>query len=109
MATNQSVGLMTNRIQKEGVKLAILIGNSTYANLTDWPDLQGVKQDLEAMKAKLSGNGYRVEVIKNSVDMLADIEDVMKNTAESSVTHLQVVYLGEEAIIYVARLRWKAL
>ena len=102
MATNQSVALMTNRIQKEGVKLAILIGNSTYANLTDWPDLQGVKQDLEAMKAKLSGNGYRVEVIKNSVDMLADIEDVMKNTAESSVTHLQVVYLGEEAIIYVA-------
>ena len=108
MASNQSVGLMTNRIQKEGVKLAILIGNSTYSK-TDWPDLQGVKQDLEAMKAKLSGNGYRVEVIKNSVDMLADIEDVMKNTAESSVTHLQVVYLGEEAIIYVARLRWKAL
>ena len=61
------------------------------------------------MKAKLNGNGYRVEVIKNSVDMLADIEDVMKNTAESSVTHLQVVYLGEGAIIYVARLRWKAL
>ena len=53
------------------------------------------------MKQKLSASGYQIEVIKNSSDILADIEDVMKKTEAQSVTHLQVHYVGEKILYNV--------
>ena len=82
-------------------KLAILIGNCSYKKTSKWADLEGAKRDLEAMKQKLSASGYQIEVIKNSADILADIEDVMKKTEAQSVTHLQVVYVGEKILYKV--------
>ena len=82
-------------------KLAILIGNCSYKKTSKWADLEGAKRDLEKMKLKLSASGYQTEVIKNSADILADIEDVMKKTEAQSVTHLQVVYVGEKILYKV--------
>ena len=101
VATLKVKELLSKRNPKpqEGIgKLAILIGNSNYQRAKRLTDLEGAKADLEAMKAKLSAEGYRVEVIKNSADILNDVGDVMKNTADRSVTHLQVLYAGESPI-----------
>ena len=47
------------------------------------------------MQAKMVAEGYRVEVIKNSVDILTDLEEIMNKTPDGSVTYLQVLYMGE--------------
>ena len=78
---------------KDG-KLAILIGNSKYAQETGLDNLTGAKRDLEAMRSKLRADGYKIEVIENSADMLEDVEKVMTNTSENSVNFLQVLYAG---------------
>ena len=92
---------MADKNKPPSGKLAILIGNCSYKKTSNWADLEGAKRDLEAMKQKLSASGYQIEVIKNSSDILGDIEDVMKKTEAQSVTHLQVHYVGEKILYKV--------
>ena len=82
------------RPSKEG-KLAILIGNSKYKQETGFENLTGAKQDLEAMRSKLRTDGYKIEVIENSANILEDVETVMTKASDHSVTFLQVLYVGE--------------
>ena len=84
---------------KDKVKLAIMIENSEYEgkNTRDtwsWRDLPGAKKDLTDMEAKMKANSYRVEVVENSEDILTAVQGVMNKTPVSSVTHLQVLYVG---------------
>ena len=89
-------------------KLAVIIGNSEYqTNASDsvsWDDLPGAKEDVFAMKARLTDDGYQVEVIENSSDFLKDIEDLMYKIPVASVTHLQVLYAGKSASIFSQRI-----
>ena len=83
-----------------GIKLAILIGNSEYQdnNSKDsvtWDDLPGAKDDITDMEARMKADGYQVEVIENSPDFLQAVKGVMNRTAVSSVTYLQVLYVGK--------------
>ena len=85
---------------KDTIKLAILIGNSEYrgnnsaASSVTWDDLPGAKKDVRDMETRMKAAGYRVEVIENSPDILQAVQDVMNRTPVSSVTHLQVLYVG---------------
>ena len=84
---------------KDSVKLAILIGNSKYPAPADsmtwpWEDLPGVKKDIADMEARLKADGYRVEVVENSENILETVKEVMNKTPVSSVTDLQVLYAG---------------
>ena len=86
---------------KDTAKLALLIGNCQYkANAPPndsmfWPDLSGPKKDVADMKTRLRADGYQVEVIENSPDLLNSVKDVMNKIPVSSITHLQVLYAGE--------------
>ena len=60
-----------------------------------WDDLPGAKKDVTAMEARLRAEGYQVEVIENSADILPAVQEVMNKTPVSSVTHLQVLYVGK--------------
>ena len=80
-------------------KLAILIANYNYKRESGWAKLPGAKQDLDAMRSKLSSEGYEIEVIENSEDMLGDIENVMTKTPDHSVNLLQVLYVGKLKIL----------
>ena len=95
---NKAKELLANRIQKPvagkgTIKLALLIGNSDYQG-SGWADLPGAKKDLTDMEARMKANSYQVEVIENSQDTLQAVQEVMNNTPVSSVTHLQVLYVG---------------
>ena len=95
---NKAKELLANRIQKPvagkgTIKLALLIGNSDYQG-SGWGDLPGAKKDLTDMEARMKANSYQVEVIENSPDTLQAVQDVMNNTPVSSVTHMQVLYVG---------------
>ena len=85
----------------ELITLAILIANSEYKenkrsnDSVSWDDLPGAKKDVTDMEARMKANGYKVEVIENSPDILLDIQEVMNTTPVSSVTHLQLLYVGE--------------
>ena len=79
---------------KDG-KLAILIGNYSYKQESGFANLKGAKRDLEDMKSKLRAEGYQIETIENSSDLLSDVEEVMTKTPDNSVNYLQVVYVGE--------------
>ena len=85
----------------ELITLAILIANSEYkenkrsTDSVSWDDLPGAKKDVTDMEARMKANGYKVEVIENSPDILLDIQEVMNTTPVSSVTHLQLLYVGE--------------
>ena len=86
---------------KDSVKLAILIGNSKYPAPADsmtwpWEDLPGVKKDIADMEARLKADGYRVEVVENSENILETVKEVMNKTPVSSVTDLQVLYAGDQ-------------
>ena len=89
---------------KDAIKLAVLIGNSEYqgnngaANAVTWDDLPGAKKDVTDMEARLKANGYQVELIENSPDILGAVQDVMNKTPVASVTHLQVLYVGRWSI-----------
>ena len=72
-------------------KVAILIGNKNYQ---DMPRLDGSLKDLEAMDGLLKASGYTIYKIKDSEDILADIEAVMEKIDESSISHLQLLYAG---------------
>ena len=91
----------TPLVQKDTTKLAILIANSEYKenkrskDSVSWDDLPGAKKDVTDMEARMKANGYKVEVIENSPDILLDIQEVMNTTPVSSVTHLQLLYVGE--------------
>ena len=87
---------------KDTTKLALLIGNSEYqANIpptndsVSWSDLPGAKEDVTDMKTRLRSDGYQVEVIGNSPDILQAVKDVMNKIPVSSITHLQVLYAGK--------------
>ena len=86
---------------EEGTKLALLIGNSEYRanndpkNVASWDDLPGAMKDVLDMKARLEADGYQVEVIANSSDILQAVQEVMNKTPVASVTHLQVLYAGK--------------
>ena len=96
---NKAKDLLENRKQKPDatikgtIKLALLIGNSDYRN-SGWDDLPGAKKDLVDMEARMKANRYQVEVIDNSPDILLAVQEVMNNIPVSSVTHLQVLYVG---------------
>ena len=60
-----------------------------------WDDLPGAKKDVTDMKARMEVNGYKVKVIENSPDILQDIKEEMNMTPVSSVSHLQLLYVGE--------------
>ena len=89
---------------KDAIKLALLIGNSEYqgnnaaANAVTWDDLPGAKKDVTDMEARLKANGYQVELIENSPDILGAVQEVMNKTPVASVTHLQVLYVGRRSI-----------
>ena len=74
-----------------GGKVAILIANQSYQ---DMERLDGSVKDLEAMKDLLTASGYTIHEIHDSEDILEDIEAVMTQIAESSITHLQLLYAG---------------
>ena len=98
--TNKAKELLSRRNQKQQDdpikgKLAILIGNSLYQKIAGLANLEGAKADIESMKSKMLTEGYQVEVIHNSLDILADIEDIMKKMPDCSVHYLQVLYVGE--------------
>ena len=76
-------------------KLAIIIGNSEYSLTPNMVSLPGVEEDVRMMTARMSEGGYKVEVIKNSRDILGDVKRVMNNTPVGSVAHLQVSFSGE--------------
>ena len=88
-------------VQKDTAKLALLIGNSEYKANTPpddsvtWDDLPGAKEDVTDMKAKLTAEGYQVELIENSPDLLQAVKDVMNKIPVASITHLQVLYAGK--------------
>ena len=50
------------------------------------------------METRLKEDGYQVELIENSPDILQAVQDVMNKTPVSSVTHLQVLYVGRWSI-----------
>ena len=91
----------TPLVQKDTTKLAILIANSEYKenkrskDSVSWDDLPGAKKDVTDMKARMEVNGYKVKVIENSPDILQDIKEEMNMTPVSSVSHLQLLYVGE--------------
>ena len=74
-----------------GGQVAILIANQSYQ---DMERLDGSVKDLEAMKDLLTASGYTIHEIHDSEDILEDIEAVMTQIAESSITHLQLLYAG---------------
>ena len=76
---------------ESNTKLAVIIGNSEYQANSGWDDLPGAKEDVVAMKVRLTDDGYQVEVIENSTDFLKDIEDLMYKIPVASVTYLQVL------------------
>ena len=74
-----------------GGQVAILIANQSYQ---DMERLDGSVKDLEAMKDLLTASGYTIHEIHDSEDILEDIEAVMTQIDESSITHLQLLYAG---------------
>ena len=91
---------------KDAIKLAILIGNSEYQggnkkskDSVAWDDLPGAKKDIADMAARMTADGYQVEKIENSPDILLAVQDVMNKTPVSSVTHLQVLYVGRSITV----------
>ena len=80
--------------------MAIVIGNSDYSAMTGdgSADLLGVKTDIAMMEARMKEGGYRVDVIKNSKDILGDVKEVMNKTPVASITHLQVLFSGESIV-----------
>ena len=85
---------------KGTTKLAILIGNSNYRENHDpknpltWGDLPGAKKDILDMEARMLVEGYKVEKIEDSLDVLGAVQEVMNTTPVASISHLQVLYVG---------------
>ena len=90
---------------KGTTKLAILIGNSEYQNNQDpkspvtWGDLPGAKKDILDMEARMLVEGYKVEKIEDSLDVLEAVQKVMNKTPVASISHLQVLYVGRSSTI----------
>ena len=90
---------------KGTTKLAILIGNSEYQNNQDpkssvtWDDLPGAKKDILDMEARMLVEGYKVEKIEDSLDVLEEVQKVMNKTPVASISHLQVLYVGRSSTI----------
>ena len=90
---------------KGTTKMAILIGNSEYQNNQDpkspvtWGDLPGAKKDVSDMEARMLVEGYKVEKIENSLDILEAVQKVMNKTPVASISHLQVLYVGGSSTI----------
>ena len=86
-------------------KLAILIGNSNYRenhdpkNLLTWGDLPGAKKDILDMEARMLVEGYKVEKIEDSLDVLEAVQKVMNKTPVASISHLQVLYVGRSSTL----------
>ena len=90
---------------KGTTKLAILIGNSNYRENHDpknpltWGDLPGAKKDILDMEARMLVEGYKVEKIEDSLDVLEAVQKVMNKTPVASISHLQVLYVGGSSTI----------
>ena len=87
-------------LDQEDNKLAIIIVNNEYRPYTEfhkgiWDDLPGAKIDATDMKARMEVYGYKVIMIKNDPDILGAIKRVMNMTPVSSVSYLQLLFLGE--------------
>ena len=76
----------------EGGKVAIVIGNSIYRNRMS--NLEGAKRDLEEASAILESVDYKVHKVENSENILDDIEAIMKEIPDNSISHLHFHYLG---------------
>ena len=90
---------------KGTTKMAILIGNSNYRENQDpkspvtWGDLPGAKKDVSDMEARMLVEGYKVEKIENSLDILEAVQKVMNKTPVASISHLQVLYVGRSSTL----------
>ena len=90
---------------KGTTKLAILIGNSNYRenhdpkNPVTWGDLPGAKKDILDMEARMLVEGYKVEKIEDSLDILEAVQKVMNKTPVASISHLQVLYVGRSSTL----------
>ena len=43
--------------------------------------------------------GYKVEKIEDSLDVLEAVQKVMNNTPVASISHLQVLYVGRSSTL----------
>ena len=46
------------------------------------------------MEARMLVEGYKVEKIKDYLDILEEVQEVMNKTPFVSISHLQVLYVG---------------
>ena len=76
-------------------KLALLIGNCTYQKESGLSNLPGAKRDLKDMQMKLEADGYKVEILANSEDILTGVEEVMEKQPDYSISMLQILYVGK--------------
>ena len=85
--------------------MAILIGNSNYRENHDpknpltWGDLPGAKKDILDMEARMLVEGYKVEKIEDSLDILEAVQKVMNKSPVASISHLQVLYVGRSSTL----------
>ena len=71
-----------------------MIGNSIYRNRMS--NLEGAKRDLEEASAILESVDYKVHKVENSENILDDIEAIMKEIPDNSISHLHFHYLGKQ-------------
>ena len=82
------------KVAKRFGKVAIVIGNSIYKN--GMSNLEGAKRDLEEVSAILKSQNYLVHKIENSENIPVDIETIMENIPDGSISHLHFHYLGKQ-------------
>ena len=70
------------------------MGNSIYRNRMS--NLEGAKRDLEEASAILESAEYKVHKVENSENILDDIEAIMKEIPDDSISHLHFHYLGKQ-------------
>jgi hypothetical protein len=86
------------RKKKEGRpegKFGLLISNSIYEESSGFDSLDGAKEDLNDFTDLLKSQEYTVFPIENSHDILGNVETTLKKVPDGSITHLQVLYVGE--------------
>lgn len=70
-----NIKIDNNNVQLYKQSHALLIGVSDYNN--NWPDLPGVKKDIDAVKTALENHNFNVVVVENSTK--SQIDDVFSN------------------------------
>jgi hypothetical protein len=70
-----NIKIDNNNVQLYKQSHALLIGISDYNN--NWPDLPGVKEDIDAVKTVLENHNFNVVVVENSTK--SQIDDAFSN------------------------------